>query len=162
MSTSSTSAVVVLIAEDETLVRMVVSEMLQDGGYHVYEAQDGQEALAILEVRGGSVRVLVTDIAMPNLGGLDLAALVSTRWPHVGVVVASAAAPPNVSDRMPKGSRFVAKPYTEKDLLKAVEAVLRTEQDPGPAVALHSFPTFHAGQMHGAGGLAQPLPAPEE
>ncbi|MBM0206101.1 response regulator [Micromonospora sp. STR1s_5] len=162
MNEPAPPAVVVLIAEDETLVRMMLSEMLQENGYHVYEARDGQEALTILEVRAESVRALVTDISMPNLNGLDLAEIVSARWPHMGVVLASGHPPTDIRARMPGGAQFVAKPFREAELLKAVEAVIKTDMVPGPPVPLHNFPLLPAGQMHGAGGLAQPLPEPEE
>jgi CheY-like chemotaxis protein len=69
MSEHPTPAVIVLIAEDETLVRMVLSEMLQEEGYQVFEARDGQEALTILELRADVVRAMVSDVTMPNLNG---------------------------------------------------------------------------------------------
>jgi CheY-like chemotaxis protein len=157
-----TPAITVLLAEDETLVRMVASELLEEAGYQVYEARDGQEALTILEVRGDSVGALVSDITMPNLGGLDLAAIVRARWPHIGIVLASGNAPHDLRVRLPEGARFLGKPCNQRDLIEAVEAVARPKAVPGPAVSLHSIPTLHAGQMHGAGGLAQPLPEPQD
>jgi CheY-like chemotaxis protein len=162
MADTSTTAIAVLIAEDETLVRMLATEMLEDEGYQVYEARDGREALTILERRGDSVRALISDITMPNLGGLDLAAIVSARWPHIGIVLMSANPPDGLQARLPKGSRFLAKPYTQREMLEALQHVWREKPAPGPAAALHSTPTWHAGQMHGAGGLAQPLPEPDE
>jgi len=157
-----TPAIVVLLAEDETLVRMVASELLEDAGYQVYEARDGQEALTILEVRGESVAALVSDTNMPNLGGLDLAAIVSARWPHIGIVLASGNPPPDMRERLPEGARFLGKPYRQPQLIDAIEAVVRAKTAPGPAVSLHNIPTLHPGQLHGAGGLAHPLPEPEE
>jgi len=157
-----TPAIVVLLVDDETLVRMVASELLEDEGYQVYEARDGQEALTILEMRGHSITVLVSDITMPNLGGLDLAAIVSARWPRIGLVLASGCAPSDLKDRLPEGARFLRKPCRQPELIQAVETVVRAKAAPGPAVPLHSFPTLHAGKMHGAGGLAQPLPEPED
>jgi CheY-like chemotaxis protein len=111
--------------EAETLVRVVASEMLfEEGGFHVYEARDGQEALVILELRGDSVRALVSDISMPHLSGLDLAAIVKGRWPHLGIVLASAYPPADLRERMPKGALFLEKPYKGVDLLKAVQSCL--------------------------------------
>ncbi|HKH96480.1 MAG TPA: response regulator, partial [Beijerinckiaceae bacterium] len=93
MADSSAPAIVVLVAEDETLVRMVAVEALEDAGFQVYEARDSQEALTILEVRGQVVRALVSDITLPNVNGLDLAQIVAERWPHIGIVLASAYPP---------------------------------------------------------------------
>ena len=57
--------VVILLAEDEMLVRMAATDILQEAGYHVLEARDGVEALAVLEIRN-DVAALVTDVAMPK------------------------------------------------------------------------------------------------
>ena len=152
---------VILVAEDETLVRMTTSEMLEESGHQVYQARDGQEALTILEVRGESVNVLFSDITMPNLGGLDLAEIVHARWPHIGIVLCSGNAPPDLKQRMPLEATFIGKPFREAEALAAVRAASQRRPAAGPAVALHSFPTLRAGQTHGAGGLAQPLPEPE-
>jgi CheY-like chemotaxis protein len=162
MSQDHSAAIVVLVAEDESIVRQLAAEMLEDEGYGVFQARDGQEALTILELRGEDVRVLLSDIAMPNLGGLKLAAIVQDRWPHIGIVLGSADPGPNIRQEAPPGARFLSKPFRSADVLEAVRIVLLDKAAPGPAVALHSIPTLHAGQMHGAGGLAQPLPEAEE
>jgi two-component system, response regulator PdtaR len=73
------SPVIVLVAEDETLVRLVANDMLTDADYRVVEAQDGQEALAILEEQN-TVRAILTDVNMPNVDGLALAKIVRDRW----------------------------------------------------------------------------------
>src|SRR5688572_22064074 len=82
------SPVIVLVAEDETLVRLLANDMLTDADYRVVEAQDGQEALAILAEQN-TVRALLTDVNMPNVDGLALAKIVRECWPHIGVVVTS-------------------------------------------------------------------------
>lgn len=56
MAEATSPPVIVLIAEDETLVRLYATETLQEAGYQVFDARDGQEALTILEVRGESIR----------------------------------------------------------------------------------------------------------
>jgi len=66
------TAVLVLVVEDETLIRLLANDMLSEAGYRVLEARDGQEALTILEVHA-DVRALFTDVTMPNLDGLSLA-----------------------------------------------------------------------------------------
>jgi hypothetical protein len=65
---------------------------------------------------------------------------------------------------VPEDVRFVPKPYTAEALVEALEAALAETAIEASAVpiGLTSIPTFHAGQMHGAGGLAQPLREPEE
>ena len=151
-------AVVILVVEDEMIVRMSATDILQDAGFHVVEARDGVEALAILEMRD-DVAALFTDVAMPNMNGVALAKIVSNRWPNVGIVIASGAMPLGMKLELPTGARFIQKPYMPNTLQQGIEAVLPRVS--GPA-ALHSIPTVHAGRMHGAGGIAQPLAEPDE
>ena len=114
------SPVIVLVAEDETLVRLVANDMLTDADYRVVEAQDGQEALAILTAKN-TVRALLTDVNMPNVDGLALAKIVRQRWPHIGVVVTSGRPPPSA---LPAGARFISKPYRYEDVVLELEAVI--------------------------------------
>jgi CheY-like chemotaxis protein len=150
--------VVILVVEDEMLVRMFAVDLLQDEGFHVVEARDGVEALAMLEVRD-DVAALVTDIAMPNMNGIAFAKIVSERWPHIGIVVTSGAIPPGVKLDLPAKARFLQKPYLAEALLREIRAVLPRVSGP---VALKSLPTMQPGKPHGAGGLAQPLSEPDE
>ena len=150
--------VVILIVEDEMIVRMSTTDILQDAGYLILEARDGVEAIAVIELRD-DVAALFTDVTMPNMNGVALARLVRERWPHIGIVITSGALPPNVKLELPDGARFLAKPYKPKQLLQEIQAVLPLV---GSAVAIRSLPTMQPGKMHGAGGLAQALSEPEE
>ena len=145
------TAVVVLVAEDETLVRWFASDMLSEAGYRVREARDGQEALAILEVHD-DVRALFTDVNMPHVDGLSLAKIVLARWPHIGVVVTSGATEP-------EGVRFLRKPYAPEALLRAITAAIaETDVETSRApVALTIMASVQRGNMHRR--LAQPLAA---
>jgi two-component system, response regulator PdtaR len=153
------NTVIVLVAEDEILVRIAAADFLQEAGYHVVDARDGIEAIAILEVRD-DVSAVFTDVAMPNMNGIQLAKIVSQRWPDIGIVVASGALPPGVALDLPPGARFVAKPYRPDTVLQEIAAVAPIQL--GSPVALQSIPTLQPGKLHGTGGLAQPLPEPEE
>ena len=112
--------VIVLVAEDETLVRLLANDMLTDADYRVVEAQDGREALAILDAKN-TVRALLTDVNMPNVDGLALARIVRQRWPHIGIVVTSGRPMPS---GLPDGARFLSKPYRYEDVLQELEAVI--------------------------------------
>lgn len=150
---------VILVVEDEMLVRMLAVDLLQDNGFHVIEARDGVEAVAILEVRD-DVAAVVTDVSMPNMNGIAFAKLVSERRPHVGIVIMSGAMPQGVKLELPNNARFVGKPYLAEALLQELNAVLPRVS--GPAVALNSLPTMQPGKPHGAGGIAQPLSEPDQ
>lgn len=158
-SSSEAKPVVILIVEDEILVRMSIADILQEAGYHIVEARDGVEALALLEVRD-DVAALFTDVTMPNMNGIALAKIVSERWPNVGIVVTSGALPEGVKLDLPAGARFVRKPYENDALLREIAAVAPLTS--GSPVALRSIPTMQPGRVHGAGGLAQPLAEPPE
>src|SRR3712207_4075665 len=82
---------VVLLVEDEPLVRMAAADDLQDAGFHVLEAANADVALAVLESCSDDVQVLFTDIDMPgSMNGLDLAENVQQRWPHISLLISSA------------------------------------------------------------------------
>ena len=77
-------AVVVLVVEDETLVRLLANDILTEAGYRVLEAHDGQEALTVLEVHD-DVRVLFTDVNMPNVDGLSPRLTENRKWPQMAL-----------------------------------------------------------------------------
>ncbi len=112
--------VIVLLAEDEALVRLLANDVLTEADYRVVEAHDGQEALNILSSYN-TVRALVTDVTMPNVDGLALAKIVRERWPHIGVLVTSGR--PMPSD-LPDGARFISKPYRHEEMIHELEAAI--------------------------------------
>ena len=153
---SDAAGAIVLVAEDETLVRLFANDALTEAGFRVLEAHDGQEALTVLEVHPG-IRALLTDVMMPNMTGPSLVVIVSERWPEVAIVVTSALPRP---PELPTGVRFIPKPYTAEKVVTEIEAAIAEKESTAP-VALKSIPTLTPGNMHGAGGLAQPLPEPD-
>src|SRR4051794_37706009 len=115
---------VILLVEDETLVRMIASDVLtEDAGCRVIEAGNADEALTLLEVRH-DVRLVFTDVDMPGwLNGYALARIVDMRWPGIGVIVASGLNGPGIGD-LPKKARFLPKPYSPSTLLGLVHGML--------------------------------------
>jgi CheY-like chemotaxis protein len=102
---------VVLIVEDEHLLRMNAVDMIEEAGFDVVEAGSADEAIAILEARP-DIHVVFTDIHMPGtMDGLKLARFVRGRWPPIKIVATSG----NhvfVDGDLPEGSVFLPKPYT--------------------------------------------------
>lgn len=113
---------VVLVVDDEALLRWHAADMLSSAGYQVVEADDAATALRIMETRN-DVRLLFTDIQMPGRNGLDLAKEVHQRWPNVLLLVTSGGLQIADSD-IPDHGRFVAKPYAETDLLHHVDGLI--------------------------------------
>jgi two-component system cell cycle sensor histidine kinase/response regulator CckA len=72
-----------LIVDDEELVRAVVARTLQQEGYEVIKARDGSEAIDCLEQVGGSIDLVICDVVMPVMGGLELAEELGRRYPHI-------------------------------------------------------------------------------
>ena len=115
---------IVLVAEDEPLVRMVAVDILEDAGWTVIEAVDAEAALSVLNERS-DVQVLVTDVEMPPgpLNGFDLARLTRERFPEVSVIIVSGKVRPRPGD-LPSGARFVPKPYCATKLTRVVQDVM--------------------------------------
>jgi CheY-like chemotaxis protein len=120
---------VILVVEDEAIIRMGTVQMLEDACFAVLEACNADVALKILESRT-DVNAVFTDIQMPgSLCGLKLAHAVRDRWPPIHLVVASGQTAPT-QDEFPKMGRFIRKPYAPKDLLKALQELLGPNPTP--------------------------------
>ena len=114
----------VLVVEDEAAVRGLVERILQSGGYKVMAAASGGDALVVCEERGEQIDLLLTDLVMPHLGGRELAARLTGRFPRLKVLFMSGydAAP----DDRPVASRepVVAKPFSPETLMVRVREIL--------------------------------------
>jgi CheY-like chemotaxis protein len=118
---------VVLLAEDEPPVRMFNADVLDEAGYRVVEAANGEEAVSLFEARP-DVRGVITDVEMPgSVDGFALARYVADRRPFVGVLIVSGRVRPRAED-MPDKSGFLAKPYSGTDLLQALRDVLAVHE----------------------------------
>ena len=109
-----------IVAEDESLIRLFAVEFLQDAGFEVIEARHADQALTILADRADGIHLLFTDIHMPGaMNGLQLAHHSRMNWPWVSLLLASGHARPVATD-LPHGSRFMAKPYDPDHMLAHV------------------------------------------
>src|SRR5258708_22392137 len=101
---------VVLVVEDESLLRMNAVDMIAGAGFEVVEAANADEAIEILEARQ-DITVVFTDIQMPgSMDGLKLARAVSGRWPPIKIVATSGHLHVGETD-LPEGGRVLPKPY---------------------------------------------------
>jgi CheY-like chemotaxis protein len=122
--TRPNSQTVVLIVEDESLIRMLGVDVLEDAGFTVLEAANGLQALAALNTHP-EIDVMFTDINMPGrLDGLELAARVREEHPHVGVLIASGKVRPS-EDELPRGSCFLAKPWGSEEVVRTIQGLVR-------------------------------------
>ena len=116
------SAAVVLIVEDDYLVRLHAVFILQEAGFGVLEAASADEAIALLEV-GKDIRIVFTDINMPgSMDGLRLAHAIRNRWPPIELVLTSGQMRVGKED-MPERGLFLAKPYEPSKLVQMVRSL---------------------------------------
>lgn len=101
---------VILIVEDELLLRIDAAEMIAEAGFDVVEAANADEAIAILEVRP-DIHIVFTDIQMPgSMDGLKLARFIRGRWPPIKLVATSGQVAIQDGD-LPEDAVFIGKPY---------------------------------------------------
>ena len=108
---------VVLVVEDEPILRMMAVDLVEDAGFEAVAACNADEAIEILE-RRADIRIMFTDIDMPGgMDGMRLAAAVRDRWPPIEIIVTSG----NMAAgdvRLPERGVFFRKPYPH-DKVKA-------------------------------------------
>jgi CheY-like chemotaxis protein len=115
---------VVLVVEDEMLLRMRAVDMVEDAGYTSIEAVDADEAVAILESRS-DIALLLTDIQMPgSMDGLTLAHLVHARWPPIRIILVSGQLKLTTID-IPAHSRFFGKPLEAGEMIAQMQSMIR-------------------------------------
>jgi CheY-like chemotaxis protein len=114
---------VVLVVEDEMLLRMRAVDMVEDAGYTSVEAVNADEAVAILESRS-DIALLFTDIQMPgSMDGLKLAHAVHARWPPIRIILVSGQL--KLADmQIPADSRFFGKPLQARELIAEMQNMI--------------------------------------
>jgi len=101
----------IVVAEDEELIRVFVCQVLIDAGFEVVEVGGADDAVVVLRARARDIHALFTDIHMPgSIDGMALAHLSQRTWPWIALLITSGQARPR-TDELPKGSRFLPKPY---------------------------------------------------
>jgi two-component system, response regulator PdtaR len=123
MGNSEKQTVVVLVVEDEYLIRMDISSFLRTAAFIVYEANNAAEAIRLLELHD-EIRLIFTDINMPgSMNGLALAHYVRGRWPPVKIIVTSGYKKVKGND-LPAGVLFIEKPYHAKHIAKKMKDLM--------------------------------------
>jgi two-component system, cell cycle sensor histidine kinase and response regulator CckA len=117
---------VILMAEDEEILRNFGNLVLRKHGFHVLTARDGVEALKIAEQFEGRVDLLFTDVVMPRMGGPELFKRFSEMNPEIPVIFTSGYPRTVLADSGldADGLEFLQKPYTPQSLLEKIRAVL--------------------------------------
>ena len=114
---------VILIVEDDQLLKLLTVDIVKEAGFVALEAGGADEAVAILESRS-DIALLLTDIDMPgSMDGLKLAHAVRNRWPPIKVIVVSGRVRLLEGD-LPTDSRFLAKPYHSATMISEIRSLI--------------------------------------
>ena len=114
---------IVLVVEDEMMLRMKVVDMVEDAGYIPVEAVDADEAMAVLQSRN-DIALMLTDVQMPgSMNGLELAHAVHERWPPIKIILASGQLKLSASE-IPLDSRFFGKPLQSAEIIAEMREML--------------------------------------
>jgi len=127
----------VLVVDDEEMVRIIMVQVLQDNGYTVLEASDGLEALRIAKEHTGRIDLLLTDVKMPGMNGLELAARLLSNRPEMTVLYVSGHADSTRQIQLQEGqfiiepgANFLHKPFSPDGLLQKVRHVMEHSAKP--------------------------------
>jgi two-component system, response regulator PdtaR len=123
MDTAKTETLVLLV-EDEVLLRMDAAEFLETEGFAVIESTNGEHASTVIRDHA-NIHVLFTDVHLPGaLNGVELAHLARRRWPSIAVLIVSGRALPREAE-MPLGSRFLEKPYAQHVVVRHIRDLIK-------------------------------------
>ena len=113
----------IMVVEDETLVRMLVVQMLEDSGHSVVEYAEGRAALEALQ-SGLSIDILVTDVGLPGVSGRRLAEQAQTDRPDLKILFMTGYAESAVDDLGIAGAEVIGKPFALEELSAKIDRML--------------------------------------
>jgi DNA-binding NtrC family response regulator len=115
-----------LVVDDEEMVRRLAARMLASLGYRVLEANGGQEALRVLQRMAPRIAAVLTDVAMPGVGGRQLGATISECWPRVRVLYMSGFPGQRMVNEgaLDPTQPFIQKPFTSEQLGRKIRDLL--------------------------------------
>jgi CheY-like chemotaxis protein len=122
----------VLVCDDDEGVRKLLLDVLEFRAYRILEGRNGRHALEVAERHRGPLHLLITDVVMPELGGVELATELRKLHPDLAVLYLSGYTeePQQLSVPLGARTRFLAKPFLPGDLTSAVFSLL--ERAPSP------------------------------
>ncbi len=120
-----------LVVDDEEMVRRLAARILLGEGYHVVEAAGGQEAIRVLQRAFQRIDLVVTDVAMPGIGGRQLGETIFRCWPAVRLLFMSGFPGHRMVEEgaLDPASPFLQKPFTRDQLTRKVKQVLAMPKD---------------------------------
>jgi CheY-like chemotaxis protein len=115
-----------LVVDDEEIVRRLAARMLVSLGYRVLEARSGQEAVRLLRRGAHRIDGVLTDVAMPGIGGRELGETIARCWPQIRVLYMSGFAARRMMNEgeLDPNQPFIQKPFTSEQLGRKVRELL--------------------------------------
>jgi CheY-like chemotaxis protein len=114
----------VLVVDDEDDVRRLLVDVLAIGAYHVLEARDGEQAMAVAEAHKGPIKLLVTDVVMPKMKGPELSERLRKRYPALHTLYVSGYAERETLTKLGPHEHFLSKPFLPVDLFRIARDIL--------------------------------------
>lgn len=116
----------VLVVDDDSLVRGVIRDVLQNDGHVVLEARFNTEALVVLRQYRGPIHLMIADVMMPGINGRELAEMLAPSRPHMKVIYISGYPEELVREKLnpPDLRNFLQKPFRAEDLVRKVREIL--------------------------------------
>ena len=116
----------ILVVEDEELVRRMIRRVLERYGYRIFEARDGAEAMAIAQRHQGDLDLVLTDVVMPQMGGIELAVRLREERPEIRVLFMSGYAHRAgwTEADLPGGAAFLEKPFGPDEVTRRVREAI--------------------------------------
>jgi DNA-binding NtrC family response regulator len=134
---------VILLVEDESFVRAITRDVLQNVGYTVIESSGPQEAMEFVSAHEGPIDLLLTDVVMPGMNGADLACHLQRRLPGLPTIFMSGYAESDVSRKVRSiPAAHIQKPFTMDALLSQVAASLKNKSNKDGTTRLAGVPTW--------------------
>ena len=141
-----TSSATILLAEDDAIVRESLRLLLESNGYTLIEARDGEEALRLFRTHQGTIDLLITDLAMPNMNGRELVKRVKSFRPNLPVMYISGktSSPLMKQVILHEGANFLSKPFSYKKLVQKVQELLERRTELGAFTDINDRLTHYA------------------
>jgi two-component system cell cycle sensor histidine kinase/response regulator CckA len=120
----------ILLVEDEESVRRFAERALERNGYEVFAASSASEALDVFKQKKGKIHLVISDVILPDVNGLDLVHQLVTKNPQLNILLSSGYTDHRSHQRLieKEGYLFLKKPYAYLELLEAVKNAVRTEK----------------------------------
>ena len=121
----------ILLVEDEDTARAAMAEFLENLGYEVLQAANGHDGLAIYRERWAEIKIVISDLIMPHLNGVEMAQEIWKGHPNMPIIFVSAYGDEDVRPKLPADSIFFQKPFRLEQVAKAMRDALDKRQSAG-------------------------------